>query len=77
MRSIKKSGIVYLPKKDEDETNVNFEKRKKFIAEMKPKNQEEYNKSLVLSRIIINILFIKCIYNEDVMKKVQKMINNM
>ena len=62
MRSIKKSGIVYLPKKDEDETNVNFEKRKKFIAEMKPKNQEEYNKSLVLSRIIINILLL-IIYN--------------
>ena len=28
MRSIKKSGIVYLPKKDEDETNEIFEKRK-------------------------------------------------
>ena len=77
MRSIKKSGIVYLPKKDEDETNEIFEKRKKFIVEMKPKNQDEYNQSVVLSRIIINILFLKCIYSEDVMKKVQKIINKM
>ena len=77
MRSIKKSGIIYLPKKDEDETNEHFEKRKKFIAEMKPKNQEEYNTSITLSRIIINILVLKCIYNEDVMKKVQKIINKM
>ncbi len=77
MRSIKKSGIVYLPKKDEDETNEIFEKRKKFIVEMKPKNQDEYNQSVVLSRIIINILFLKCIYSEDIMKKVQKIINKM
>ena len=26
---------------------------------MKPKNQDEYNQSVVLSRIIINILFLK------------------
>ena len=77
MRSIKKSGVVYLPKKDEYETNEIFEKRKKFIAEMKPKNQKEYNRSLVLSKIIINILVIKCIYNENVMKEVQKIIKNM
>ena len=52
MKSIKKSGFVYFPKKDHDETNEIFEKRKKFIAMMKPKNKLDYNKALVLSRII-------------------------
>lgn len=77
MSSIKKSGFVYLPKKNEDETNEIFEKRKKFIAEMKPKNQEEYYRASVFSRIIINILVLKCIYNNDVMEHVEKIIKKL
>ena len=77
MKSIKKSGFVYFPKKDKDETNELFEKRKKFIAMMKPKNKLDYNRALVLSRIIINILVLKCIYNENIMSKVEKIINKM
>lgn len=77
MKSIKKSGFVYFPKKDKDETNEIFEKRKKFIAMMKPKSKLDYSKALVLSRIIINILVLKCIYNENIMNKVEKIINKM
>ena len=77
MKSIKKSGFIYFPKRDEDETNEIFEKRKKFIAMMKPKNKGEYKRSLVLSRIIINILILKCIYNKEIMKYVEKLIKKM
>ena len=77
MKSIKKSGFVYFQKKDKDETNEIFEKRKKFRAMMKPKNKLDYSKALVLSRIIINILVLKCIYNENIMNKVEKIINKM
>lgn len=70
----------YIIKKKEDEINIYYNIRKKFINTLKPKNKKEYNIYELYSHILINILFLKCRYHKDtentINNYIQKYKNN-
>ena len=74
--SATKSGLIYIPKKNIDETNESFMKRKKIIALLKPKNKKNYEHAIVLSNIYVNMLYLKVVYNSEITKEVQQLIHN-
>ena len=61
-----------LKKKDEIELYYNI--RKQYITLSKPKNKKEFNLTEMYSHIFINILFLKCRYNENTEKNIKKFV---
>ena len=62
-------------KKNENEINLYYNIRKLFIELLKPKNNKEYKLYEAYSNIFINILFLKCRYNEKTEKFIKKFLS--
>jgi hypothetical protein len=54
----------YNIKKHENEIDLYFNVRKIFVQLLKPKNDKQYKLYEAYSNMFINILFLKCRYNE-------------
>lgn len=68
------NGYSYFIEKYENESEIYYYKRCWLITKNNPKNDEEYQKIDKMSRLWININYLGCQYNDDVMKQVHKLI---
>jgi len=69
-----KNGNFYLLKRDKFEPIERFNERGWFVASICPRTSE-LEEAIRLSRIWINIKFNKCVYNDSVMEKINKIID--
>jgi len=74
---IENDGFIYFVKRNDGEIIDYFFERANFIAKLKPKTIEEYNKYELYSRIQINVKYNKCTYNNDVMNELHSLIVKM
>lgn len=72
----KKGNIICKVDQDLDESDDNYIERGYFITSQNPKNDEEYNNALLYSRIYINVYYKKCIYEDKIMRTLEKMLKN-
>jgi len=75
--SFNKYGWICKVNKDPFEPYEHYIDRGEFIVSQKPKNLEEYINILNLSRLYINIKYNMCKYSDDIMVKINTMIENM
>ena len=61
---MKSKKNIYTLKKNENEIDLYFNIRKLFIELLKAKNKKEYNLYESYSHMFINIVFLKCRYEE-------------
>lgn len=65
---------IYILEKNENEINLYFNIRKKFIETLKPKNIKEFKLFEMYSNVLINMIFLKCHYQEKTEKKIKDFI---
>jgi len=61
---MKSKKNIYTLKKYENEVDLYFNTRKLFVDLLKPKNNKEYKLYESYSHMFINIVFLKCRYEE-------------
>lgn len=61
--------------KGDNESNKLYQIRKKFIEELKPKNKKDLEMITQYSNILIDIVFLKCQYDEKTMKQMKKYLD--
>jgi ribosomal protein S6 len=59
-----------------DETIENYYKRWWFISNISPKNISEFNEAVRLSNIWINMIVLKCKYNQNLEHLIFNIINS-
>ncbi len=62
-------------KRNIDETNESYFRRKWFIKEMKPKTQKEKEDAVKLSNIWVNTILLGCVYPTTVMNQIKKILD--
>jgi len=70
-----KNGSFYLLKKDKFESIERFNERGWFVVSIAPKNEDELNEAIRLSRIWSNMKFNKCTYDNILMDKISNIVN--
>ncbi len=69
-----KSGIGYKVKRNQDEVDESYKRRKWFIGEITPKTKKEYEEAIKLSNIWINMKYLGCRYPTEAEKKVENIL---
>lgn len=67
-------NFKYIVKKNDNETDLNYNFRKIFIEEFKPKNVKDFKLIEMYSNIFINIISLKCNYEKKTEKKINLFI---
>lgn len=73
----RKNNLICIIDKDDHEPNEHFIERCNFITSQSIKNDADYNKTIVYSRLFINQKYLKCSYENDVMSELEKMKANL
>ena len=73
----KNNFICLIEKNDDDEPEEHFIERGNFVASQKPRNEQEYTKSIIYSYVYINNKYLKCQYNLSVMHELNQMKANL
>lgn len=76
MTYYRKNNLIYLIDQNINEPYEHFMERCNFIASQSIKNDADYNKAVLYSRIFINNKYLKCSYDVDVMNELDKMKAN-
>lgn len=71
-----KEGYVCIIDRSLGEIYEHYYLRGLFVVSQKPNSKEEYDKAVAYSRIYINVIHLKCIYSDEIMEELNKMINN-
>jgi hypothetical protein len=77
MSLYEKNGIIYLIEMDDNEELEHYYERCNFIANQQIQDDNEYNKAITYSRIYINYKYYECLYNDNVMAQLKKMMINL
>ena len=64
--------MLFKIKRIEDENEIDYLRRKKFITKMGAKNKKEFEYYEMLSKILNNILLLKCQYIPELQEKILK-----
>ena len=70
-----KEGYICYVEQFKNEPFEHFMDRGYFIVSQKPQTRKEYDDVLRLSRLYINILVNGCKYDDEVMKKIEGMMD--
>jgi len=62
----------YILKKNNNEPPLFFKLRDKFINELKPKSDKEFALLSMYSNILVNMVYLKCRYNDKTEKNLLK-----
>lgn len=73
MTFYRKNNLICLIEQNETEPYEHFIERCNFITSQPIKNDADYNKTVLYSRIFINQKYLKCSYEADVMSELDKM----
>ena len=76
MEEFQRNGVSFIINKDSNESWEVFYDRCKFIISQKDTNIK-FNELIKLSKIYTNIKYMKCVYNNDTMAKVDKLKKNL
>lgn len=68
------SGYTYFIERYENEPDLYYYKRCWIITKNNPKNNEEYTEIERMSRMWININYLGCKYQENIMKEIGKLV---
>lgn len=77
MAFYRKNNLICLIDQGVHETNEHFIERCNFITSQPIKNDNDYQKAVLYSRIYINHKYLKCGYENDVMSELDKMKVNL
>jgi len=77
MTFYRKNNLICLIDKNDNEPYEHFTERCNFITSQPIKNDADYNKAILYSRIYINQKYLKCGYDNDVMSELDKMTANL
>ena len=72
---MKSKKNIYTLKKYENEIDLYFNIRKLFVELLEPKNTKEYKLYESYSHMFINIIFLKCRYEEKSEKIIKKFLD--
>lgn len=67
-----RDGYVYYIERGNNEIDEHFFARSNFIVSQKPKTEAEYEHAVKYSKIYINIKFLKCKYNQEIVDELNK-----
>ena len=71
-----KKNFLYDVKKHDNEVLIYYNLRKEFIKLSEPKNNKELKLYEMYSNILINMIFLKCRYQEKTEKNIKKFMKN-
>ena len=71
---MKNKKFIYKINKKDDEINFYYNLRKIFIENLKPTNNKELNLYEMYSNIFINIIFLKCRYEDKTEEKLNSFL---
>ena len=71
-----KDGTFYSLKRDKYESMERYNERGWFVVSVSPKTLDELNEAIRLSRIWICIKFDKCVYDKNVMDRINKYLSS-
>lgn len=77
MTFYRKNNLICLIEQNNHEPLEHFLERCNFITSQPIKNNNDYNKAILYSRLYINHKYLKCTYNDDVMSELNKMKSNL
>ena len=66
--------MKYIIKKNKDEIDLYYHIRKVFIDISNPKNKKDFDLITMYSHILINMLFLKCRYENKTEKKIKEFL---
>lgn len=72
MTAFFKDGYVCIINKQECEAREKFLERGNFIVSQKPKDENEYEENELYSRLYINVKYLNCTYNKQVLDKLDQ-----
>lgn len=67
--------MKYIIERNKDEIDLYYNIRKVFIDKSNPKNIKEFRLITMYSHILINILFLKCRYENKTEKKIKEFLD--
>jgi hypothetical protein len=62
-------------KRNIDETDESYNRRKWFIQEIKSKNSKNIGDIVQMSNIWVNTILLKCIYPTEIMNKIKQILD--
>lgn len=71
-----KDGYLYVITTDNIEAPEKHSERSWFVVSQKPKSHNEYSHAVIYSKIYVNNKYDGCIYNNEVIKELEEMKNN-
>ena len=74
--SVEKAGLSYTVSKDPYETSESYNRRKWFIANLKPTSEELFKEYETYSRVFNNMLSLNCRYEHPLEKKVKELADH-
>lgn len=74
--SVEKAGLSFTISKDPYETSESYNRRKWFIANLKPTSEELFKEYETYSRVFNNMLFLNCRYDPSLEKKVKELADH-
>jgi len=75
MSVFRKNDKIYIVNKDSMETYEQFIERGNFVASQTPLTEQEYENVVLYSHIYVNNKYLQCIYKEEIMDKLDKMLS--
>lgn len=75
MSIFRKGSVIVIVDKNENEPMEQFIERGNFIVKQNPRNDSEYEKYVLFSRIYMNIKYLGCEYDPNIMKEINVMKN--
>lgn len=72
MTLFKKGNYICLVFKDMNESKEYFIERGNFIVSQTPNNDNEYNNAVLFSKIHINVKYLSCNYDNNIMIQLKK-----
>ena len=67
-------GYSYFIKKYNNEPDIHYYKRGWIITKNNPKNDEEYHNIEKMARLWINVNYLGCKYNDELMEKINNLV---
>ena len=74
--SIEKNNCMVCLERPKGEAKEHYIKRLYFVASQNPKTKKDYDTAVKYSKLYINTHYLECEYNEDVMRKLKKMVEH-
>lgn len=77
MEFYRKNNLICIIDRDDHESYEHFVERCHFVTSQTIKNDADYNRAVLFSRIYSNHKYLKCSYDDNIMIELDKMKKNL